>query len=151
MLNYMGSILLLARVVLAAVFAVAGIAKLLDLAGSRKSLRDFGVPDFLARPFGLLLPLAELVCAGALLPDSSAWWGAAGVAALLILFIAGIGINLARGRKPNCHCFGQLSSKPVGRGRSAAERRAIVDRGTGAIAGRGGCGIVAGVSSPLRD
>ena len=112
----MGSILLLARVVLAAVFAVAGIAKILDLAGSRKSLRDFGVPDALARPFGLLLPLVELICAVALLPDSSAWWGAAGVAALLILFIAGIGISLARGRKPDCHCFGQLSSKPVGGG-----------------------------------
>ena len=112
----MGSILLLARLVLAAVFAVAGIAKLLDLAGSRKSLRDFGLPGALARPFGLLLPLAELICAGALLPDSSAWWGAAGVAVLLILFIAGISINLARGRKPDCHCFGQLSSKPVGAG-----------------------------------
>ena len=112
----MGSILLLARVMLTAVFAVAGIAKLFDLAGSRKSLRDFGVPHALARPFGLLLPLLELICAGALLLDSSAWWGAAGVAVLLVLFIAGIGINLARGRKPNCHCFGQLSSKPVGTG-----------------------------------
>lgn len=112
----MGSTLLLARLLLAAVFAVAGIAKLRDLAGSRKSLRDFGVPDALARPFGLLLPLAELICGGALLFDASAWWGAAGVAALLILFIAGIGISLARGRKPNCHCFGQLSSKPVGAG-----------------------------------
>ena len=107
---------MLARVVLAAVFAVAGIAKLIDLAGSRKSLRDFGVPDALAWPFGLLLPLAELICAGALLFDASAWWGACGVAVLLILFIAGIGINLARGRKPDCHCFGQLSSKPVGAG-----------------------------------
>jgi thiol-disulfide isomerase/thioredoxin/uncharacterized membrane protein YphA (DoxX/SURF4 family) len=112
----MGSILLLARVVLAAVFTVAGIAKLFDLAGSRKSLRDFGVPDALARPFGLLLPLAELICTGALLFDSTAWWGAGGVALLLILFIAGISISLARGRKPDCHCFGQLSSEPVGAG-----------------------------------
>jgi thiol-disulfide isomerase/thioredoxin/uncharacterized membrane protein YphA (DoxX/SURF4 family) len=110
----MESILLLARVVLAAVFAVAGIAKLLDLTGSRKSLQDFGVPDIFARPFALLLPLAELICAGSLLFDSTAWRGAIGVAVLLLLFIVGIGINLARGRKPDCHCFGQLSSKPVG-------------------------------------
>ena len=110
----MGSFLLLARVVLAAVFAVAGIAKLLDPAGSRKSLRDFGVPDALARPFAVLLPLAELICSGALLFDASAGWGAKGVAVLLILFIAGIGISLARGRKPDCHCFGQLGSEPVG-------------------------------------
>jgi hypothetical protein len=71
---------------LAAVFAYAAAAKLFDLTGSRKSLRDFGMPDSLARPFGLLLPLAELICAGALLPDSSAW-GEAGVGALLILLI----------------------------------------------------------------
>ncbi len=34
--------------------------------------------------------------------------------ALLALFIGGISINLARGRKPDCHCFGQLYSKPIG-------------------------------------
>src|SRR5689334_16236045 len=110
----MGSILLLARVILAAVFGVAGVAKLFDRAGARKSLQDFGVPGALARPFALLLPVAELCCAGALLFDGSAGWGADGVAVLLILFIAGIGISLARGRKPNSHCFGQLSSEPVG-------------------------------------
>ena len=112
----MGSILLLARVVLAAVFGVAGIAKSVDLDGSRKSLRDFGVPGSLARPFALLLPLAELICAGALLFDSSFWWGATGVAVLLILFMTGIAVSLARGRKPDCHCFGQLRSEPVGVG-----------------------------------
>jgi thiol-disulfide isomerase/thioredoxin len=32
---------------------------------------------------------------------------------LLALFILGISINLARGRTPNCHCFGQLSASPV--------------------------------------
>ena len=33
---------------------------------------------------------------------------------LLLVFIAGIGANLARGRTPDCHCFGQLLSAPVG-------------------------------------
>jgi len=33
---------------------------------------------------------------------------------LLIVFIAAIGVNLARGRRPDCHCFGQIYSKPVG-------------------------------------
>jgi peroxiredoxin len=33
---------------------------------------------------------------------------------LLLLFVAGIGANLARGRKPDCHCFGQLHSAPAG-------------------------------------
>ena len=50
----------------------------------------------------------------ALLPAASAWWGALGALVLLLVFIAGIGANLARGRTPDCHCFGQLHSAPVG-------------------------------------
>ena len=38
------------RLVLAAVFAVAGTAKLLDAAGSRGALEGFGVPRGAARP-----------------------------------------------------------------------------------------------------
>src|ERR671933_307156 len=33
---------------------------------------------------------------------------------LLLVFVAGIGYNLARGRTPDCHCFGQLHSAPAG-------------------------------------
>lgn len=107
-------ILVLIRVLLAAVFLVASLAKLADPAGSRQALRDFGVPAPLAAPFGLLLPLAELVVAIALLPSSSTWWAALGALVLLLLFVAGIGSNLARGRRPDCHCFGQLHSAPAG-------------------------------------
>src|SRR5215831_1017894 len=106
--------LLTARLLLAAVFLVAGIAKLADLAGSRQALRDFGVPARLAMPFGLLLPLAELAVAVALLLPATAWWGALGALALLLLFVVGIAFNLARGRHPECHCFGQLHSAPAG-------------------------------------
>src|SRR5947209_4929356 len=56
----MSVVVLLARLVLAVVFLVAGLAKLADLAGSRQAMRDFGVPAQLATPFGTLLPLAEL-------------------------------------------------------------------------------------------
>jgi len=110
----MDLVLVLARLGLSAVFLVAGIAKLADLAGSRRALRDFGIPAGLATPFGLLLPLVELAVAVALLPAVSAWWGAVGALALLLLFVAGIGYNLARGRQPDCHCFGQLHSAPAG-------------------------------------
>jgi uncharacterized membrane protein YphA (DoxX/SURF4 family) len=51
--------LLASRLLLAAVFVVAGLAKLADRAGSRQAMRDFGVPVRLAAPFGLLLPLAN--------------------------------------------------------------------------------------------
>jgi len=95
--------LLIARLVLAVVFVVAGLTKLADRAGSRQTLIDFGVPARLATPGGLLLPLAELVVAVALIPLVSAWWGALGALVLLALFIVGITFNLARGRKPDCH------------------------------------------------
>src|SRR5436305_13543076 len=94
--------LLIARLVLSLVFLVAGLTKLADRTGSRQPLLDFGVPARLATPGGLLLPLAELAVAVALLPLASAWWAAVGALALLLLFIAGIAFNLARGRRPEC-------------------------------------------------
>ena len=93
----MDAALLIARLLLAGVFALAGVAKLSDLAGSRKAIIDFGLPAVLASPLAPLLPLAELAVAAALIPASTAWWGALG---LLLLFVVGISINLARGRKP---------------------------------------------------
>ena len=106
--------LLLARLLLAAVFMVAGAAKLADREGSGRALADFGVPTSLATPLGVLLPLAELAVAAALIPAATAWWGAAGALVLLLLFVAAIAANLARGRKAECHCFGQLHSEPAG-------------------------------------
>src|SRR5437763_13502559 len=99
----MSLVLLLARLLLAAVFLVAGVAKLADLAGSQQALRDFGVPAKLSTPFGVLLPLAELAVAVALLLPIIAWWGSLGALLLLVLFVAGIGYNLAQGRQPDCH------------------------------------------------
>ncbi len=111
----MALVLLLARLLLALVFLVAGLAKLADLPGSQQAMRDFGLPNALAAPFGILLPLAELVVAIALLIPVVAWWGALGALVLLLLFVGGISYNLARGRQPDCHCFGQLYSAPAGK------------------------------------
>src|SRR5438309_4860864 len=110
----MDIVLLLARLLLAVVFVVAWLAKLADRAGSRKALLDFGVPAMFVAPFAVLLPLAELAVAVPLLLTASAWWGAIGALALLLLFVVGIGYNLAHGRTPDCHCFGQLHSAPAG-------------------------------------
>src|SRR5215203_3608041 len=110
----MDAALLIARLLLAAVFTLAGVAKLADREGSRQVIVDFGAPSAIAAPLGLLLPLAELVVAATLLSASTAWWGALGALTLLSVFVVGISINLARGRKPDCHCFGQLHSAPAG-------------------------------------
>ena len=106
--------LLLIRLLLAVVLGVTGLAKLFDRAGSHRSLREFGVPGPLARPLAILLPLGELACAVALALTSGAWWGAVGALVLLSVFIVAIAVNLARGRTPDCHCFGKLHSEPVG-------------------------------------
>jgi peroxiredoxin/membrane associated rhomboid family serine protease len=106
--------LLTGRLLLAAIFAAAGIAKLADRQGSREAVLNFGLPSRLATPLGIMLPLTELAIAATLIAASTAWWGAVGALALLVFFIMGISFNLARGRKPDCHCFGQLHSAPVG-------------------------------------
>jgi peroxiredoxin len=103
-----------ARLLLAVVFLVAGAAKLADRAGSRQGMIDFGLPRPLATPLGLALPLFELAVAIALIPEVSAWWGALGALLLLGVFIAAIAVNLVRGRRPDCRCFGQIHSSPVG-------------------------------------
>jgi peroxiredoxin len=110
----MDAAVLFARLLLAAVFVVAGVAKLADREGSRRAVTDFGVPAALAAPIGILLPLVELGVAAALIPTATVFWGAVAALALLLLFVAGIGANLARGRRPDCHCFGQLHSAPAG-------------------------------------
>ena len=106
--------LLIARLLLALVFAVAGVSKLADRAGSRQAVIDFGLPTLLATPVAICLPVAELAVAAALIPASTTFWGALGALALLLLITAGIGLNLARGHKPYCHCFGQIYSAPAG-------------------------------------
>ncbi|GAB4413210.1 MAG: hypothetical protein Fur0044_07550 [Anaerolineae bacterium] len=110
----MDTLLVSSRLFLALVFAVAGIVKLLDLAGSRRAVGEFGLPTPWANVLGLLLPLTELVIAIALIFILTAWWGALGALILLLLFIGGISLNLAHGRRPDCHCFGALHSTPVG-------------------------------------
>jgi uncharacterized membrane protein YphA (DoxX/SURF4 family) len=93
-------ILLVARLLLAGVFIVAGVAKLADRAGSRQALQNFGVPLALSPILGILLPLAELAVAGALVSTTTAWAGAMGAFLLLLIFCAGISRTLAQGRTP---------------------------------------------------
>jgi thiol-disulfide isomerase/thioredoxin/uncharacterized membrane protein YphA (DoxX/SURF4 family) len=110
----MTALVLLARLALAAVFLTSAVAKLADRNGSRQAVRDFGVPNPMAASVAAILPLLELVIAFALLPAVSAIWGAGAGVGLLAVFSAAIAVNLARGRRPDCHCFGQLSSEPIG-------------------------------------
>lgn len=106
--------LVAARLLLAFVFLLAGSTKLADPVGLRQTWREFGLPAALARPMILLLPLLELAVAVLLIPASLAWYGAWGALGLLAVFMLAIGLAMARGRKPDCRCFGRVHSAPVG-------------------------------------
>jgi thiol-disulfide isomerase/thioredoxin/uncharacterized membrane protein YphA (DoxX/SURF4 family) len=106
-------VLLIARLILAVVFGVAGIAKAVDRDGTRKALIGFGATEKLAASLWWGLPFAEILVAVALLPITTAWFGGVGALTLLLIFTVGIAVNLARGQSPDCHCFGQLHSEPV--------------------------------------
>ncbi len=109
----METVLLILRLLLGAVFVVAAVGKLLDRRGTRQALSQFGVPGPFVPIGAVALPLLELAVAGALTVTASARWGAAAALALLLTFTLAIAANLARGRTPDCHCFGQIRSGPV--------------------------------------
>ncbi len=109
----MDVILLLIRIFLAAIFAVAGVGKLLDLEGSEKAVKAFGTPEEFAKFFSIALPFAEIVFALCLLFTSTSWVGAIGATLLLLTFIGGMISQIAQGNAPDCHCFGAIHSEPV--------------------------------------
>jgi peroxiredoxin len=106
-------VLLALRVVLAAVLAAAAVAKLADRRTLRETVVRFGVPPALA-PAAIVLPAVELAVAALLLPAPTAWFGAVCALALLAAFTAAVAAQLARGRRPECNCFGAVRSKPIG-------------------------------------
>src|SRR5579863_9925501 len=134
--TFVALIVLAVRLLLACVFLVAAAAKLADRAGFGKALNDFGIPTRFARPLRFLTPLAEAATAVLLIPGGSARWGAVGALGLLVVFSIAIGVNLARGRKPDCHCFGQLRSAPAGW--TAIARNGLFAAGAGFLLWKGG-------------
>jgi uncharacterized membrane protein YphA (DoxX/SURF4 family)/peroxiredoxin len=112
----MGELVLVARLVLAGVFALAGLGKLADRRGAERALTEFGLPEAVGTPLARALPVAELAVAAALVSGGESRLGAAGALVLLAAFSVAVAANLARGRTPDCHCFGQMHSRPIGAG-----------------------------------
>jgi peroxiredoxin/uncharacterized membrane protein YphA (DoxX/SURF4 family) len=106
--------LLILRLVFAVVFGTAGLAKLFDRAGAEKAFAEFGVPEAFVRPLVYILPVVEITIAVSLLFVSSSWFGAIGAASVLLVFTIAMLYQMAKGNSPDCHCFGQLHSEPVG-------------------------------------
>jgi peroxiredoxin len=103
-----------AALLLAGVFLVAGGAKLFDLAGTRRSVRELGLPAALGWPVAIALPLVELGLAAGLVVEATSRGAAAAAAVLLAVFAAAIAVNVLRGRTADCGCFGPLHSSRAG-------------------------------------
>jgi len=108
------ALVLLARLGLAAVFAIAAVAKLADRTAFGETLDRFRVPGRAAATW--TVPAAELAVAGLLLNPATARAGAAAALVLLALFSATIVAALRRGEQPDCGCFGAASQAPIGSG-----------------------------------
>lgn len=91
---------------LAVLFAHAALAKLGDRALFQQHLAAYRVPDAVLAPLSWGLPLAEAASALLLLTPWRAA-GAAGVAALLLLYAGAMALQLLRGRRPDCGCGGE--------------------------------------------
>ncbi len=102
------------RIALGGVFGVAGVTKLIDPPGTRAAVKNFGVPQPLVPAVSLALPILELAIAAGLLFTNTSRISALAALLVLMLFIVAISVNLARGRTHDCHCFGQLYSRPLG-------------------------------------
>lgn len=131
----MSGAILAARLLLAAVFAVAACGKLARRGETEATLGKFGVGARLRRPLAIFLPLAELAIAIGLLPAVSAAW--AGLAALLLLaaFTIGIARVLRGGEEVDCNCFGALAPSRISRWTLARNGGLIVLAGFVAGAG----------------
>ncbi len=109
----MTALSILGACLLGLTFVVAATSKIRDIAGVERSAREFGVPQRWTRPVALTLPMVELGAAGSILGIGGGV-GAIPTVVLLVGFTALIATSLARDRHPECHCFGNVRTGPVG-------------------------------------
>lgn len=114
MTEVLALLFLASRLLLAGVFLFAGVAKLRDRNGTWSMLRAFGLSIGASDALAPVLPWIEIATGLALVPTVSAWGGAISAFVLLAAFSAAIAANLARGRRPECRCFGNIGVEPIG-------------------------------------
>jgi uncharacterized membrane protein YphA (DoxX/SURF4 family) len=105
--SYLRPALLAARLIMAGIFIYASIEKIAHPAGFAKAIYNYQIlPDVLINLTALVLPWLELLLGLCLL--TGVWLPGAVLAVngLLIVFLAALVFNLARGIDVNCGCFG---------------------------------------------
>jgi peroxiredoxin len=134
------TVLLVARLLLAAVFAFAAVAKLGRTAETESTGEAFGFPVHLRRPVAVALPAIELLIAGALLPAASAPYAAVAATLLLAAFSFAIARVLIRGEEVECNCFGSLGDDRITRSTLVRDLVLLVPATLIAAAGWGDAG-----------
>jgi uncharacterized membrane protein YphA (DoxX/SURF4 family) len=96
-----------ARWVLGGVFVVAGALKLPDPGAALRAVRAYRLlPEPLVAPVAFGLPVLEIAVGLALVAGVFVRTAAVAAAALLVVFLAGVGSAWARGLQIDCGCFG---------------------------------------------
>jgi len=130
---------LVARLTLAAAFALSATAKLADRRADARALEDFGLPPAAARNLSWGLPPLEGALAVLLVTVRAAPWPAFLAIAVLAVFTAAVVANLAGGRPAPCPCFGPpgVGARPVSAATVARNGYlvALAVLGTGSTAG----------------
>jgi hypothetical protein len=100
---------------LAAAFGVSAVPKLRHPRGFLLAVLLYRVlPPRLGTLYARILPPLELFVALLLLSGTAVRLAATIAAALLLSFMLAVGINIARGRDLDCHCFGHAINRRIG-------------------------------------
>ena len=95
------------QLALGAIFLFAGFSKIADPPGFAQEISNYRlVPAPAVHVLALVLPWVEVVSGLALVLGFWRQTAAAILGILLLVFVAGLSINLARGRPIECGCFG---------------------------------------------
>jgi putative oxidoreductase len=121
------------QIALGALFVAAALPKIVDPPGFAHMVYNYRlVPGVLVNLMGLVMPWLELLAGLALVLGIWTRTSAAMIGGLLLVFIAAISLNLARGNAIDCGCFDMSAA-----GKSVAERlldmRGVVVRDAGML------------------
>jgi uncharacterized membrane protein YphA (DoxX/SURF4 family) len=123
-----------AQIALGAVFVAAALPKLADPPGFAEALWNYQLtPAWLVHPAALTLPWLELLCGLALCLGLWTRAAAGWLAALLLVFVTALSINLARNHPVDCGCF-QTQASARGADQRVADMRWAILRDLGLLA-----------------
>ena len=106
---------LLLRLTLGGLLILAAITKLTDRAAFQTAVAEYQLlPHTLERPFAAALSIIELALGTLLLAGLGTVIAAWAAVPVFLSFSIAIGVNMARGRDLDCHCFGSVQSEPIG-------------------------------------